>query len=303
MQISTKGLAFLERHEGVVLKAYRDVVGVWTIGAGLTAASGVVKPRAGMVITLAEALQMLAEALRRNYEPAVVKAMARPEGAKQHEFDAAVSFHFNTGAIARASWVRAWKAGDATARAKLALWNKAGGRVLSGLVRRRNEEAALLYRGDYGFAQAVRRDPATGDDAVWVAPVTPYDIPRLREALIKLGYGGAPYPALGNAAVRRFQAAHGLTVDGIVGRATASAIQRVMDARVKAAVAAVPVTAAVPVAATDVADQLTGLPWLPEAGLAGAALYGLWQAWRYRDVIAPILDKPLPRVAAFLRSF
>lgn len=44
-QTSPEGLAFLERHEGVVLRAYRDVVGVWTIGAGLTAASGVVKPQ------------------------------------------------------------------------------------------------------------------------------------------------------------------------------------------------------------------------------------------------------------------
>ena len=52
MQLSDKGLAFLETHEGVVLKAYRDPVGVWTIGAGLTAASGVVKPKAGMVITI-----------------------------------------------------------------------------------------------------------------------------------------------------------------------------------------------------------------------------------------------------------
>lgn len=40
-----KGIPFLEAHEGVALTAYRCPAGKWTIGAGLTAASGVVEPR------------------------------------------------------------------------------------------------------------------------------------------------------------------------------------------------------------------------------------------------------------------
>ena len=44
MQTSAQGIVALELEEGVVLKAYRDAVGVWTIGAGLTASSGVVRP-------------------------------------------------------------------------------------------------------------------------------------------------------------------------------------------------------------------------------------------------------------------
>ena len=62
MQTSQRGIAFLERHEGVVLRAYRCPAGHWTIGAGLTAASGVVTPKPGMVITRKEATRLLAVA-------------------------------------------------------------------------------------------------------------------------------------------------------------------------------------------------------------------------------------------------
>jgi lysozyme len=62
-----------------------------------------------------------------------------------HVFDGAVSFEFNTGAIGRASWVRALKAGDrAEAEAGLMKWVKARGRTLPGLVRRRQAEARLI---------------------------------------------------------------------------------------------------------------------------------------------------------------
>ena len=104
MRISEPGLAMLEAEEGVVLRAYRCPAGVWTIGAGLTAASGVVKPGPGMVITPEAAKDLLARALARNYEPAVTRAM-EPGHPVAHEFDAGVMFHFNTGAIGRASWV------------------------------------------------------------------------------------------------------------------------------------------------------------------------------------------------------
>ncbi|MFN7159917.1 MAG: lysozyme, partial [Erythrobacter cryptus] len=65
----------------------------------------------------------------------------------QNQFDALVSFHYNTGAIARATLTRRHKAGDHQgAAAEFARWNRAGGKVLPGLVRRRAAEAAL-YRG------------------------------------------------------------------------------------------------------------------------------------------------------------
>ena len=65
----------------------------------------------------------------------------------QAQFDALVSFHYNTGAIARATLTRLHRAGDhAGALREFARWNRAGGRVLRGLIRRRAAEAQV-YAG------------------------------------------------------------------------------------------------------------------------------------------------------------
>lgn len=152
MQMSDKGLAALIADEGEVLRAYRDVAGVWTIGVGLTAASGVIAPKAGMTITRAQSRVLLAEALERNYAPAVRKRLGV---VPQHVFDAALSFHFNTGAISRASWVAKYQRGDlAGAEAAFKSWNRAGGRIVAGLTKRRAREWELLARGRYPSAVA-----------------------------------------------------------------------------------------------------------------------------------------------------
>jgi GH24 family phage-related lysozyme (muramidase) len=66
----------------------------------------------------------------------------------QEQFDALVSFHYNTGAIARATLTRKHIAGDHKgAAAEFVKWNKAGGRVMKGLTRRREAEATL-YRSE-----------------------------------------------------------------------------------------------------------------------------------------------------------
>jgi GH24 family phage-related lysozyme (muramidase) len=70
----------------------------------------------------------------------------------QAQFDALASFHYNTGAIARASLTRKHCAGDhAGAMREFARWVRAGGKVLPGLVRRRAAEASL-----YGSSQSPR---------------------------------------------------------------------------------------------------------------------------------------------------
>ena len=66
----------------------------------------------------------------------------------QEQFDALVSFHYNTGAIRRATLTRHHRAGNYEAAAlEFARWKHAGGRVLKGLVRRRNAEAKLYRTG------------------------------------------------------------------------------------------------------------------------------------------------------------
>lgn len=300
LKTSQQGIGFLERHEGVVLRAYRCPAGIWTIGVGLTAASGVIKPAAGMVITRKDASRLLALALNRNYEPAVRATMP---GARQHEFDAGVSFHFNTGAIGRASWVRKWIERDWNGvKTALNLWNKGGGKVLPGLIRRRAEEFALLSEAHYG---AAARAPAAMTRARYVAPITAEEIPAIRAALGKFGYAvGDETESIPAAAVRQFQADHGLTEDGIIGRATAETLQRVLDARAKAALpAGAAIAGTLEAVPGEGIESLAGIPWAGEIILFLAALRGIWLAWQYRDAIAPLFDKIAPRIAVMLRSF
>jgi lysozyme len=304
MRISEPGLAMLEAEEGVVLRAYRCPAGVWTIGAGLTAASGVVTPHAGMVITPHLAQGLLATALARNYVPAVLRAM-QPGQPVQHEFDAGVMFHFNTGAIGRASWVKAWIRDNADAARKgLAAWNKGGGKVLPGLVKRRAREADLLLKGVYIPVKAPPAAVTATGSARIALPLSAEEFSAARAALAGLGYAvGTDSIRITAQAVRAFQRDHDLTVDGILGRATLSTLQRRLDARRRTIVAAPAVGVSTAGAATGQTDALASLPW------AGAALLGLALIWAamlaitYRDVIAAAVQRPLPRLARFLRSF
>lgn len=299
MRISEKGLEFLERHEGVVLKAYRDAAGVLTIGAGLTAASGVIKPRPGMIITAKQASQFLDLALRRNYEPAVGAAMP---GAAQQEFDGGVSFHFNTGAIKRATWVPHWRRKDwSEVRRRLAAWNKGGGRVLPGLTRRREEEYRLIRHGDYGKPARPRQASPLG--ARIVLDLSQTELREAVQAFIRLGYLPKGTATLTGKAVERFQADHDLTVDGIVGRATLSTLQRRIDAARKTRDVAVGTTGSggAGMAADGAGYTIPELWWLILLGLLAA--WAAWIAFRYRDVIAAKVERRMPRLAARLRSF
>lgn len=297
MRTSAAGVRFLERHEGVVLRAYRDPVGVWTIGAGLTKASGVVDPGPGMEITREEASSLLTRALGK-YERDVSHAMT---GARQHEFDGGVSFHFNTGAIGRASWVRAWLDRNAAEmRERLGRWNKGGGRVLPGLTRRRAEEARVILFGQYGHAGLRPRRKPNEIHAARPLAMTPPDIDAARAGFERLGYSMGPGDGeFDLEGVKSFQRDHDLTVDGIVGRATLSTLQRRLDARAKAAQGGA--VGAVGAGETAV-DVVPAAGWEGPALLIAAALFGLWMAWRYRDVIAAKISHKLPRLAAWLRS-
>lgn len=309
MQTSAKGVTALEQEEGVVLRAYRDVVGVWTIGAGLTAASGVVTPKAGMVISREEATDLLRKALRERYEPSVEMAMTRTDKAPverplQHEFDAGVSFHWNCGTIRKASWVKLWKAkaSHQAIRASLMQWNKGGGKVLPGLTARRGREAAMLLEGVY--PRIAFEAEAHSGIARWGASMTGEQIGAVRDALRALGYDpGKTVNAVEISAARKFQSDHGLTVDGIIGRATLTTIQRQVDARRKVKAPVVAGVASVPVATTDFADQIATLPHLGPLLAVAAVIWLASIAYRYRDVIAAEIHSPLPHVAAFLRSF
>lgn len=305
MQTSTKGKAVLKREEGTPLRSYRCPAGVWTIYAGITSSAGVGKIGPNMVITEADGERMLSAALSFNFEPRVEKHMP---GAAQHEFDAGVLFDWNTGAIHRASWVPLWlkRAARELIGERFRAWNKGGGKVLPGLVKRRERELRILLDGVYP-----EEKPATAPSyplaAVWALSLSEDERAAAIAGFRRLGYPMAPdgpgVPDVANAVmVKRFQADHGLTVDGVIGRATLSTLQRRLDASTKAKATAGSAVAATPVAVTDYADQIIGMPHVGSVLLTGAALYALVLLWRYRDAVAAEVQGSLPRVAAFLRS-
>jgi GH24 family phage-related lysozyme (muramidase) len=115
----------------------------WTIGWGATGAG--IGP--GTVWTREQCDARLTRDLER-FEREVARALGAAP-TSQNQFDALVSFHYNTGAIARASLTKLHKTGDhAATAAEFGKWTRAGGRVLKGLVRRRAAEAALYLTAD-----------------------------------------------------------------------------------------------------------------------------------------------------------
>ena len=154
-RVSAQGLALIKRFEGCarrrpdgLYEAYPDPGtggDPWTIGWGATGPDGNDgRIRKGTVWTQAQCDARLEADVARHADE-VARAIGNAP-TSQAQFDALVSFHYNTGAIARATLTRLHKAGDhAGAAREFARWVRAGGKVLPGLVRRRAAEEAL-YR-------------------------------------------------------------------------------------------------------------------------------------------------------------
>ncbi|EFO29369.1 peptidoglycan binding domain-containing protein [Roseibium sp. TrichSKD4] len=283
MHVSKNGVAFIEGHEGFVARAYLDPAGVLTIGTGFTNRSGVFrefwggKLKPGDRITRDQNKKVLKAALKGEYEPPVKAAM--PKGAKQHEFDAAVSAVFNLGPKF-VTWkaFQLWKAGEHQAAANhwAKNYNKAGGRKLAGLVRRREEEAHLFLTGVYaGIGEGVQRKE-TAKPSPQPDPV----VEEAQEALKRFGFDpGAIDGWMGRrtkAAVLAYQKTHPhLTNDGIIGPATLAQLRR--DA----------------VATKETLTQGGGFPWcLPLVrslpAFLGASLHWLLLLWRWSGLAGGI---------------
>jgi lysozyme len=132
-------------HESIVLEAYKDSKGIWTWGIGVTAASGheVLRYKDNPQ-PMARVLEVYAWLLRERYLPAVLKAF---DGfpLTEAQLAAALSFHYNTGAIGRAGWVALVREGkNAAARAAFMEWRKP-----PEIVERRSRECALFFDGKW----------------------------------------------------------------------------------------------------------------------------------------------------------
>ena len=134
-----EGVSLIKKFEGCELEAYQCSANVWTIGYGHT--KDVEK---GDTITKEEAEQMLVDELH-EYENYVNKYVN--VALSQNQFDALVSWVYNLGPanLKASTMLKVLNSGEyEDVPAQIKRWNKAGGKVLEGLIRRREAEACLF---------------------------------------------------------------------------------------------------------------------------------------------------------------
>lgn len=143
MKASAKLINVIKSFEGFRSKAYKCPAGVWTIGYGHT--KGV---KAGMMITEWKAEQLLREDLKTFEKSVNALGVCKTQG----QFDALVDFAYNCGTanLLSSTLLKKIKAGATQEEIcyQFSRWNKAGGKVLPGLVKRRAWEAARFYEKD-----------------------------------------------------------------------------------------------------------------------------------------------------------
>ncbi len=144
VKLSPKVLAELISHEGIVLEAYKDSKGVWTWGIGVTDASGhkVLRYKDNPQ-SLSKVIDIFEWLVRTKYLPSVRSAFRKT--LTEEQLAAALSFHYNTGAIGRASWVKSFNEGEVD-KARLEIMNW---RSPSAIIPRREKERDLFFKGEW----------------------------------------------------------------------------------------------------------------------------------------------------------
>jgi len=171
MDVSPIGRAALEGREGNVLTAYKDSVGVWTIGTGITTASGLIKVVPGLKITAAQSDALFAAAVEK-YAAPVRAALAKP--VPQPFFDACVSLAYNIGPVgfAHSSVVRLANAGNLSAAVEAFLmWNKPAA-IISRRQGERDQAALASYDGAKVYARRGDRSPVRALTRPALVPVS-----------------------------------------------------------------------------------------------------------------------------------
>jgi len=234
--LSAQGAAFLRVLEGFVDHWYADAVGVGTIGIGFTWSSDGFREwwdrnrpgqkfGPGAKMTREEADRCLTFICQIEYGKAVGDFLGKT--VKQSVFDGMTSPVFNLGpGSLKWKWAAAAKEGDlADAAARLRNTGTTAGKdkkVLTGLVKRRREEADLIQFGDYKIGGIVDSDPLANNMLERGDRGKP--VMNLQEALARRGlYTGKVDGIFGygtEAAVLEFQRAAGLKADGLAGPAT-----------------------------------------------------------------------------------
>lgn len=218
MKTGQAGIDLIKKFEGCHLTAYKCPAGVWTIGYGHT---GGVKE--GQKISQAQAEAYLRADLEK-YEKKVEK-YAGTYRWSQNEFDAMISFAYNLGSIDKltANGTRS----KAVIVEKMLLYDKAGGKVLTGLTKRRQAEREMFLSG--ASVKGSRAEKGSTARSILKKGSRGADVTYIQQRLAAKGYGvGAIDGIFGQKTfegVKAFQAEHGIGVDGIVGAKTWVALQ------------------------------------------------------------------------------
>jgi lysozyme len=297
MKTSDEGVRFITKHEGLVLRAYKDVVGVWTIGVGHTARAGGIKPKAGMKITRDQAMKILRQDLQK-FEARVNKVGVF---VSQHAFDGAVSFDFNTGRIHNATWVKLYGREEMERASKsLMQWVKAGGKTVKGLINRRKAEQHLIFWGRYGPVSdihgSVTAPEGVGRDVPTTGKPSSVDkvVKEVQEILAKRGFDPGKidgwWGPKTKAAVLAYQKTHPhLENDGILGPATISQLRRDADLA-KSVVSETFTKKGFGTIVSTVGAIAGGIPWYVIAGVVAALVIG-FVVWKYGDVLMARFNK------------
>jgi len=161
MKTSSDGLIEIAAHEGIVTSPYKDSVGVWTVGIGHTASAGAPDPAKNRRdFSIDEIMEIFARDITRFENRVNAAFKTKPT---QRQFDAAVSFDYNTGGIDKAGWVRDFNAGNANAaRRAFMRWCKPP-QIMS----RRQKECDLFFKGRYSSAGKANLYPALNGKVQW----------------------------------------------------------------------------------------------------------------------------------------
>ena len=145
MKINKATIDLVKKWEGFEAMAYQDSVGVWTIGYGTTARAGLgIEPRAGMTITEAEAEKYLMKGLKK-FAKVIEPLFARKPNENQFGAFLSLAYNIGPGAFAASTALKRFNDRNTLGAAEALTWfNKAGGKELRGLVRRREDEKKLF---------------------------------------------------------------------------------------------------------------------------------------------------------------
>ena len=144
MKISEDGLELIKKFEGCETSAYQDSVGVWTIGFGHT--KGVEE---GQTCSIEDAESMLADEMD-EYE-GYINNMVKVD-LQQHEFDALVAWVYNLGPtnLGESTMLKVLNGGQFDrVPEEMNRWTRGGGKILEGLVRRRQAESLMFQDLDW----------------------------------------------------------------------------------------------------------------------------------------------------------